>query len=121
MKTADPSIKTRKMELSRFVGIYFQIPSGRKICLLRLGCWAGFFTGDVILQCFRLFSLEGLLSKPEQHGADMGEQTYSCYWYDRSKDRYRHVMLNEYGDWVRYNTDDSAMKIYSWLRKLVTH
>ncbi len=63
----------------------------------------------------------GLLSKPEQHGADMGEQTYSCYWYDRSKDRYRHVMLNEYGDWVRYNTDDSAMKIYSWLRELVTN
>lgn len=64
---------------------------------------------------------KGTLSKPEQHGADMGVQTYYCYWYDRSKDLYRQVMLNQYGDWIRYNTDHSAQKIYNWLRRLVTN
>ena len=64
---------------------------------------------------------KGSLTKPEQHGADMGIQMYSCYCYDRPRDRYRQVILNQYGDWIRTNENDKAVKIYSWLRKLVTN
>ncbi|HBG53134.1 MAG TPA: hypothetical protein DDW70_02820 [Rikenellaceae bacterium] len=64
---------------------------------------------------------KGSLTRPEQHGADMGIQMYSCYWHDRTEHRYRQVILNQYGDWIRTNDNDKAVKIYKWLRKLVAN
>ena len=64
---------------------------------------------------------KGSRTKPEPHGADMGIRMYSCYWYDQRKGRYRQVILNQYGDWIRTNENDKAVKIYSWLSRLVTN
>lgn len=64
---------------------------------------------------------KGTYSEPKPHGADMGARVYYCYWYDRSKDLYRQVMLNQDGDWICHNTDNSAKKIYKWFRDLVTN
>jgi hypothetical protein len=62
------------------------------------------------------YAAEGEISKPSQTGADMGETVYSAFQYDQAGRKYKHVLINETGDWSRINKSPEANKIFSWLQ-----
>jgi hypothetical protein len=58
---------------------------------------------------------KGQMTPRKRGGADMGAQRFYCYWYDKSKGKYKQIILSQYGDVIFSNTDSSAIKIDSWL------
>ena len=61
---------------------------------------------------------KGELTTPDCPGADRGSYTYQCYWYDKTKGKYKEVLLSNDGDCSYHNTDKSAIEIDSWLKTI---
>lgn len=51
----------------------------------------------------------------KSNGKDMGNQTYSAYYYDDAAQGYREVILYQSGDWNIVNESDAAKKLTTWL------
>lgn len=69
----------------------------------------------------RFFSLvrraaEGEITKPVSAGADMGETVYSAFLFDHDARKYKQVLINQFGDWSRYNKSPEASQIHQWLQ-----
>jgi hypothetical protein len=45
----------------------------------------------------------------------MGEAVYSAFLYDSAARKYKHVLINQFGDWSRNNKSPEASQILHWL------
>ncbi|WP_221390049.1 hypothetical protein [Dyadobacter sp. NIV53] len=54
-------------------------------------------------------------TKPASGGNDQGITSYYAYRFDRKKQVYVSILLNETGDWERQNKDQAAIEISGWL------
>jgi hypothetical protein len=72
---------------------------------------------NILLKNFNLvqYAAEGEISKPSSSGADMGETVYSSFLYDQVSKKYKHVLINQFGDWSRINKSPQATQILQWL------
>lgn len=72
---------------------------------------------NILLKNFNLvqYAAEGEISKPNNSGADMGETVYSAFLYDSVVRKYKHVLINQFGDWSRNNKSPEANQILQWL------
>jgi hypothetical protein len=72
---------------------------------------------NILLKNFNLvlYAAEGEISKPISSGADMGETVYSAFLYDSVAREYKHVLINQSGDWSRNNKSPEASQILDWL------
>jgi hypothetical protein len=72
---------------------------------------------NILLKNFNLvqYAAEGEISKPDNSGADMGETVYSAFLYDSVAGKYKHVLINQFGDWSRINKSPEASQILHWL------
>ena len=62
---------------------------------------------------------KGKVDSIVQHRADFGSTAYNCYWYDKSKNTFRTVILSNLTDtFDQLNTDSSAILINIWLNGL---
>jgi hypothetical protein len=51
--------------------------------------------------------------------ADFGGIGYSCFWFDKIKNRYNSIVLSEVTDFFsKENTDSSARRISKWLKSI---
>lgn len=72
---------------------------------------------SILLKNFNLvqYAAEGEISKPNSSGADMGETVYSAFSYDPVSRKYKHVLINQFGDWSIINKSPEANQILNWL------
>lgn len=71
-----------------------------------------------LLKNFNLvqYAAEGEITKPFMTGADMGETIYSAFSYDLVSRKYKHVLINQSGDWSVINKSPEANQIFNWLK-----
>lgn len=62
----------------------------------------------------------GKISEPRAVMADYGIITYSAFIYDKSDNKYRRIILKQYGDIMQDNNSLAASKLYIWLESLRT-
>jgi len=72
---------------------------------------------NILLRNFNLVqnAADGEISKPSSSGADMGETVYSSFLYDQVSKKYKHILINQFGDWSRINKSPEANQILQWL------
>ena len=72
---------------------------------------------NILLRNFNLvqYAAEGEISKPNNSGADMGETVHSAFLYDPVAGKYKHVLINQSGDWSRNNKSPESKQILQWL------
>jgi hypothetical protein len=72
---------------------------------------------NILLRNFNLVqnAAEGEISKPNNSGADMGETVYSAFLYDSVVRKYKHVLIDQSGDWSSINKSPEANQILRWL------
>jgi hypothetical protein len=46
----------------------------------------------------------------------MGETVYSAFLFDHDARKYKQVLINQFGDWSRYNKSPEASQIHQWLQ-----
>jgi len=68
-----------------------------------------FLTFDISQISKLQYAAEGEISKPNSSGVDMGETVYSA------ARKYKHVLINQFGDWSRNNKSPEASQILHWL------
>lgn len=73
---------------------------------------------NILLKNFNLvhYAAEGEITKPDMSGADMGETVYSAFSYDPVSKNYKHVLINQSGDWSIFNKSPEANQILNWLK-----
>jgi len=62
--------------------------------------------------------LPGPYSDRTNIGADMGSISYYVYLYDPVVTKYHKILLSQEGDWTFYNTQESAMVLVPWLKRV---
>jgi hypothetical protein len=72
---------------------------------------------NILLKNFNLvlYAADGEISKPINSGADMGETVFSAFLYDSVAGEYKHILINQSGDWSRNNKSPEARQILDWL------
>ncbi len=60
----------------------------------------------------------GKLTEPKHEGNDMGVVTYSGFFYDFNKKRYKEVLINQFGDISIENESKAASEILNWLKNI---
>ena len=63
----------------------------------------------------------GKLTTPEHKMCDFGSLSYSGYIYEPGKNRYRHVLIRQTGDFYVANKSREASDIYQWLTHPCNH
>lgn len=61
---------------------------------------------------------DGKLSEPKTVMADAGIKQYIAYIYDKKKDRYKTVLLSQWGDMQCTNSSPAASELSEWLVKM---
>lgn len=57
----------------------------------------------------------GKMSDPRHQMCDYGERTYCGYIFEPERNRYRKVVLKNYGDWYSENNAEETNEICEWL------
>ena len=74
-------------------------------------------------QVFKNFNLvrsvgEGELTEQTNYAYDMGETIYSAFLFDSKSRKYKHVLIQQYGDWSRFNKSPDADQLMIWLKSI---
>jgi len=60
----------------------------------------------------------GTVSEPVAVMADAGIKQYIAYIYDKKKDRYKKILLSQWGDMQCTNSSPEALELSAWLIKM---